>query len=262
MLRFPVVLGLLAMTGPLVSAQMLAASVDPSPAQPGGSVTLRLAVTGDIAVQFFDSCIIRRVTAFSPGGPVVRNASACADIVITLEGGQEITDTWDLRDDYGGEVTPGHYWLHVEASVDGAYERHAYPVTVADGKGSAPRLRVFSDAHLGTTAALVVDAPEFPGQPYFVAASASTDFGLPLGGEHLALDPDALFALSFPNPHPELFQGFQGELNFEGLALSISVQVPMIPSLVGQSIALQGLVFPYDGTPFRLTNVAHLVFVP
>ena len=53
-------------------------------------------------------------------------------------------------------------------------------------------------------------------RPYVVAASLTTNTGLNAGGGlFVSLDPDPVFALSFPVPNPFLFTGFQGTLGHE-----------------------------------------------
>ena len=80
-----------------------------------------------------------------------------------------------------------------------------------------------------------------------LAASLTTNTGLNLSPtEHLALDQDFLFYLSFPAPNPFLFTHFQGTLNVKGELVG-AIQIPNVSTLQGAQIAVQGVVIDKNG---------------
>jgi N-acetylmuramoyl-L-alanine amidase len=95
---------------------------------------------------------------------------------------------------------------------------------------------------LGNTGSLAVSFPGKKGQLYLLAASLSTNPGIPLGSVgSLPLQADLLFSLSLGQSNG-LFNNFAGFLNASGKAAP-SIAVPNLVSLRGQSFFVSGLVF-------------------
>jgi hypothetical protein len=240
--------------------QSLSIEVCPSPAPRGTAIQLDIQNIGNGPVEFPDSCILRWVSADAPDGVAIRSFGPCADVLITLDEGGELTAVWDGRTDRGDFAGPGDYWLHVEFIEAGVRYVKAYAARISSTLEAEPRLIQFSDSVLGLPTAFGLLAPDHRLGMYAVAASMSTDVGTPLSVGHLALDFDALWELSFPEPHPQFFQGFQGSFNSGGEALAISVTAPADPRLAGLTIYLQSLAIPasMEMARARLSNVAAL----
>lgn len=241
-------------------SQDLSVQVSPSPALRGTPIQLDIQNRGTGPVYFPDSCIIRAVTAGSPGGRIVWAPEICADVVIPLDEGGALSATWSAQTLDGSYATPGDYWLHVEVIEGGILKTKSYAARVVGSSLSQPELIQFSNSGIGQSVALGLLAPDHRGGVYAVAASLSMDEGMPLSIGHLALDADPVFELSFPDPHPSFFQGFQGSISETGEALAISVLVPADPRLAGITVYLQSLAVPQsmELSRARLSNVVSM----
>ena len=126
-----------------------------------------------------------------------------------------------------------------------------------------PTLTSQTNLQVGQTWTVDLTAPAFPGTPYIVAASYSTNvgFGLP-GGEYVSLDMNnALFDLTWPVASGVFFSNFFSVTDATGTATGISAYVPNIPSLAYLPVHLQcGLLAAAGGVP--LTNVLSTCISP
>jgi hypothetical protein len=87
-----------------------------------------------------------------------------------------------------------------------------------------------------------------------VAASFTTGAGINLApGQHIALDPDPLFHLTFPNPVSSFLSGFQSTLDVTGHSSDPLLFLPYTPSLWGTGLALHALVL-HQGPGLALSN--------
>ncbi|HHI79327.1 MAG TPA: hypothetical protein ENK02_05065 [Planctomycetes bacterium] len=95
---------------------------------------------------------------------------------------------------------------------------------------------------LGRTGSLQVSFPGKKGRLYLLAASLSTQPGIPLGSLGiLPLRADQLFSMSLGQSNG-LFNNFAGFLNSSGKATP-SISIPNLASLRGQSFFVSGLLF-------------------
>ena len=80
------------------------------------------------------------------------------------------------------------------------------------------------------------------GQPYAVALSFTSNSGIPIPGGHVALDNDALFALSL-TANPNLFLNFSGLLDSIGSTFQpIHILIPAVAGVLVVPIRAQAVV--------------------
>lgn len=181
------------------------------------------------------------IRSFSPTGAVIFVPHGAPAEFVSVGPGRPWSVTW--RPPGPVPIGTGDYYVEVHWRAVGSttWNRHFAPFTVVGRSSSDPVLRVANPAARGQTLTLSLDGPR-PGAPYVVAASLTTHRGMRLTPtKRLALDPDALFALSYPAPSPALFRRFQGTLDTRSGAYP-QVLIPAVPALLGAQLAFQAVV--------------------
>jgi len=235
----------------LGAQQILSGETSPNPA-PLGS-TISLTVQASIPVYLQSGCGLNAVHQGSPGGPIVYQPFICPAIIIPVGPGSPYTIQWQP----GSNVTPGTYYIEVGYRDQATFTLQPpafFPVRI-DGPAApgGPVLATTGPVMLGGTVSFTIDEPSAPNDLYVLAAAFSTNQGQPLGPlGHLALDQDILWNLSFPVPHPALFQNFQGILDGNGHTGAPQMFIPAVPALQYTNIAFHGAVF--TGGTVLLTN--------
>lgn len=228
-------------------AQDIAGTVSPSAVLPGSVVTLTITEATGVGVVLAHPCGFEGVAVGGPGGSLIAG-SGCAPANTPLGPHASLSGTWNVSG-FG----PGRYAFRVRYQDANNVQRTewfcfdvAYPFF--------PTLTAVTNAQVGQPLDLRIDAPNFSGVPYLVAAARTSNAGFFIApGQHVCLDPDAVFALSFPVPHPALFSGFQGVLDATGEATGITVHIPNLPALRGQPLRVQAVLVPLVGAA-SLTN--------
>ncbi len=237
-----------------LAAQDVSMVVTPNPAPQGSSISV--AVTAASQPISVGGCVISGVHQGNPSGPNVMGPIFCITIVLNINACATVTRTWNGNGTGGQPVPPGDYWIRVDIFSVGPLpvaSSEFFPLTIV-GPASRPTLTALTAPQIGQPLVFGIAAPADPNAPYIAAVSFTTNVGLALSGaQHLALDLDALFALSFPNPLPLLFSGFQGSLDATGSANNITLSLPFAPFLQCTGIACQAAVFPAAGG-LQLTN--------
>lgn len=239
MCRVMIVIGLVAGLGFGQGALSLVA--EPNPAPVGSTVALAITESAGIGLTFPSSCYVDQVRAVHGRGPVVWQASACADIITPLGPHETLNTLWTPVDQSGAALPGGIYALRVSWIGNDGIQTSWYAVAIENGD-DMPTLQATNPATLGSSIALTLDAPIAPDAPYFVAASLGTQAGFAVSGGWVNLDLDPLFALSFPIPHPAVFSNFHGTLDDAGHASGIAMHLPNVPSLAHLGITLQAVV--------------------
>jgi hypothetical protein len=247
----------------------LSVDVEPTPLYPGDPVTLTLTESLGGTVTFFHGCFVDEVRAVNRHGPVVWTATACPDIVVTLEPYTSITHTWLPRDSYDVELESGTYALRMSfmAQDPTVLEKRWVAVTWLPDVDAPTLLRSTDLPRVGAPVMFELRAPHYAQCLYFVGASFTTEVGFEVVPNYLraALDPDALFWLSFPEPVRGLFMNFQGTLDDFGGAPQIGILVPDLLPLTYMDISVQALVVaPEPGRvlPPNVTNVVTFTLWP
>jgi hypothetical protein len=101
----------------------------------------------------------------------------------------------------------------------------------------------------GTAYRVRLSIPVEAGKAYFAAAALGILPGIPVGGKHVPLNPDALFFLSIQVP--TIFSGFQGVLSNAGTA-DLTVNIPPVQQLLGFRFFLAAITF--DGGGIRAVS--------
>jgi hypothetical protein len=235
-------------------AQSISGTVTPPIAAPGQLVTL--SITGVQSVWLPDPCIPDDIRVGGPSGAIIDPGVFCIQIIVPVSPGQVVTGSWTVP----ANAAPGPYWLHVRYFTANATADEYFCLEVRAPGTSGPTLVELSPAQVGQTLALSLTDGASPGAPYILAASFTSTVGLSVGGSLSCLDPDALFALSFPTPFPGIFNGFQGALDAAGSAGPISVAIPNDPALVNFPLKLQAAIL--NPTQLVLTNALNLTIAP
>jgi hypothetical protein len=92
---------------------------------------------------------------------------------------------------------------------------------------------------IGTSYPVYFSSPNDAGKLFVLAASFSTQPGIPVGARAVPLVPDALFAVS--RTVPALFQGFTGVLNGRGQTTG-RIAIPALSVLRGTVVYVAGVV--------------------
>jgi hypothetical protein len=247
----------------------LSVDVEPNPLYPGDPVTLTLTESLGGTVTFFHGCYVDEVRAVNRHGPVVWTATACPDIVITLEPYTSLTHTWAPRDSFDVELGPGTYALRMSfmAKDPTVLEERWVAVTWLPDVDAPTLLRATDLPRVGAPVLFELTAPQYAQCLYFVGASFTTEVGFEVVPNYLraALDPDALFSLSFPEPVRGLFMNFQGTLDGFGRAPQIGILVPDLLPLTYMDISVQALVLALEPgriLPPNLTNLVTFTLKP
>jgi hypothetical protein len=225
---------------------------------PNGSVTITVSDTFGLGLQLPSSCVINAIYQGGPGGAAVNLGIFCLTVITPIPacGSGTASQSWSPTF-AGSTLAPGTYWIEVRF-WDSSFStlRSEYFCFAVDGTPPIPLLSQVTPPVIGTNWTLSLSSPPDPGAAYFMAASATTNVGLPPGNPVFCLDQDAIFALSFPNPLPGVFNNFQGNLDAGGTAGNISISLPSLPLLICLRLNVQGLVLgsPVGPVPFKVTS--------
>ena len=185
---------------------------------------------------------------FAPGG---------AQFSLLMGSGGWFNFRWNLKDQGGGTVPPGHYRLEVQydffAPVD------VFPFSVSNGgaglvfEGRATTSPVFGG---GTGRNFYLTSPADAGMTYMLLASISNTAGTATCGGTVPLDITPLLLKSLePNT---VFQNSFGTLNAKGESTAPRFDLPPIPALVGISLESAFLVLdPASPCIIRRISNAH-----
>jgi len=151
----------------------------------------------------------------------------CTAAELSLPPGDTVTSWWHQHDAFGVQVAPGVY--------------HVNGVPFAIGATDIG-LRQLGSPHPGATRSITLTSPNDPNASYLLAASFSSNFGVPLGcGVTFPLDYDWLLLDSLTNPM--MFPDFVGTLDGNGRSEAPAIVLPAIPALVGISFDLGFVTF-------------------
>ena len=249
---------------PLLPAQLLSGTVAPTVIQPNGMVTITVSDTFGLGLQLPSSCAINAIYQGGPNGALVPTGIFCGSAITPIPacGSGTVSQTWGPS--FAGiTLSPGTYWIEVRFWDSGfSTLRSEYFCFAVDGTPPMiPLLSQVTPAVIGTNWTLGLSSPPDPGAAYFMAASATTNVGIPPANPVFCLDQDAIFALSFPNPLPGVFNNFQGNLDAAGGANNISLSLPNFPPLICLRLNVQGLVLgsPVGPVPVKPTSTLSAV---
>jgi hypothetical protein len=158
---------------------------------------------------------------------------------------------------------PGTYWFEFRYYDTLMVLRNEYfCFEIRSTLESAPLLTPQTPAQQGTNLVLSLNDTTSPGQLYVVAASFTSNTGIPVPGfaSPLCLDPDALFNLSYPAPLPGLFTNFTGALDGTGLTTGITISIPVAPVLNFRGLHIQAVVL--GGAAPRISNGLSFTILP
>lgn len=244
---------LLAGTSP---GQRVSASVTPNPAPQGQPITIAITEANGTGATLPSSCAFQSIHSGSPTGPVVF-APICLLVLTPIAPWGTASQIWTQMNSSGVQVPPGTYWFEVRTLDTGASNPVSdfFCVTI-QGTQMDPSLTAGGPAQRGQALPLSISAPNFSNGVYVAAASLTTNTGQTLGPLSPCLDPDPLFALSFPVPDPVLFTGFQGPLDAQGSASGLAVNIPDVPALQCKGLHVQAAVLDPTTSPpaAALTN--------
>jgi len=250
LLQIAITIVLLSSLGNAQGFSGLAGTVTPSSAQPGQMITLTITAYG--ASQGFSALgsnfVIREIYQDSPAG----NCVFCPfgfTTPITLNAGQSMSSVWDQTDDMGNQVPAGDYYLKVTTWGSATY----FHARIEDPATPRPTLSELAPAQIGQPYLMGISSPATPMATYITAASFTTNSGTTITpSEHLSLDMDALFGLTFPMPNTSLFSNLQGTLDATGSNLGLGMYIPFVPSLADVGLKFQAAVI--DATGIQMTN--------
>ena len=237
-------------TSAALVAQGVSATTTPDAVSNGGVVTLIIKAANG-TVHLPDSLGFVAVRQGSPTGPNV-NTIFSMPVIVTIPACTTYTTLWQVP--LQTTAVPVTYFFEVLAwnASYTSYTIDFFPVTV--NPPQAALVEVWPTTR-GLLWNMALGAPTFAGAPYVAAISATTNVGMAgPAGQFIALDADPLFAISFPNPLPGVFSGFQGSLDVFGTAPPIVTAIPNIPSLACLPLHMQaGVLNPTTGNVV-LTN--------
>lgn len=170
------------------------------------------------------------VTFYTPCPPTVFDANgvpisffACPQIAVELAPGATVTTYWPQTDANGQQVPEGLYFV----------EGVAYQITSTVDTALFP----LGSPRVGETRAFSLCAPAHPNGLYLMAASGSSNLGVPLPcGVLFPLDFDNLVLQSLTNPNT--FQSFVGQLDAQGRTADPRIAVAHDPALAGVSFVV------------------------
>jgi hypothetical protein len=246
-------------------AQDLSVTVSPNPAPPGSTVVLTAKDASGLGYFTPNGCLIQSVRAGVPGGtPVSLVFCTLVPIAIPACGSSSAprTGSWNTSQNTmgGGPPGPGLYWFEISKALGpfGPITTEWHSVQI-DGTPPTPVLSAVNTPTWGSTFQLAINAPANPFETYAVALSASTNVGVNVGpGQHVCLDLDPLFGLTFPTPDPNFFVNFQGMLDGSGAATGIAINIP--PLFIGcvplhaqaATVTFGGLISLSNDLPFTI----------
>ena len=239
-----------------VCGQGLSATISPNPAPQGSPITITYEAS--TMVYLSNGCGLTSVHQGSPAGPAVYTPFICTLQIILLGPGLPASVQWQGLDNSGNPVAPGTYYVRVVAYVNGTGAQlppSYFPVRIDPPPPTpvGPILNMVGAPTRGQTLQLTINDPAEPFGTYFLAASLTTNQGLTISPtQHLALDQDILWNLSYPNPHPALFLNTLGTLDFYGYTAAPNVFIPNLANLQGWPIAFHAVVI--GSTGLKLTN--------
>jgi len=239
---------LVLLVGGLAGAQFLAAEVSPNPVAAGQPIQIKIEATTNSDI--LPGCGFAAIHQGSPAGKIVYQPFICPSIRIVVGPGSSYTAKWNALVN-NQPLTPGDYFVQLlwrPVNNPGSAWSHWVPFRVDPVSGpTAPVLSTTTATQRGQQLLVKLASPTQVNAGAFLAASLTTNNGLTLSPtQHLALDMDFLFYLSFPAPNPFLFTNFQGTLNVKGELVG-AIQIPNIASLQGAQIAVQGAVIDKNG---------------
>jgi len=232
----------------LGAAQFVSAEVSPNPVAAGQPIAIKIEATTPSDIM--PGCGFAAIHAGSPAGPIVYQPFICPSLRILVGPGGSYTAKWNALVN-NQPLTPGDYYVQIlwrPVSNPGKAWSHWVPFRVDPVSGpTLPVLSTTTAAQRGQTLLVKLSSPSQVSASAILAASLTTNTGLNLSpSQHLALDLDFLFYLSFPVPNPFLFTNFQGVLNVKGELVG-AIQIPNVPTLQGAQIAVQGVVIDKNG---------------
>ena len=223
---------------PVLFTRPVAAHPDTGWGWPSWSaITARIVVING-PVTFPLGHLIADVRAGSPAGVPTTAGLPVSGPPLILATGATSTEGWGIP----AGTAAGTYWLRINYTDAAGINYDEYVAgRVFDPNGGAFLQRT-TNPTLGGTGVFTIDdtTATAPGAPYVAAASLTSNTGIPVFGETLAVDPDVLFFLSWPNPIPEL-SGFIGILDAMGRS-TLQMQIPNVPELAGVPVRLQAVI--------------------
>ena len=222
------------------------ATVNPLPLNTPGSFTIEATVP----CALNSGCGIIEVRRGSPTGPVVYSPLFCPLLLIYVGPGTPATVSWP------GTSTPGTYFARIDYRDTATYTQQPpawFPVRV-DGPGASDAVLTSSGSiSNGQITTFNISDVANAGATYVVAASQTTNTGFTpfAGGPFVALDMDAVYALSYGGT-PPVFNGFAGTLDAMGNSAPISIGVPPGVLATGSPAAVQAGILGLGG--ITLTN--------
>ncbi len=252
------------------AAQNAAGELSPNPAPLGGTMSFALTDSTGQGLFFSNPCFWS-VHAGAPNGPLVTApfpGGACPSVIVPVPPHGSITLDWDLLDLNGNPVLPGPYWMRIRGTVETTLETFVefFPFSIVDPTAVSPPpvqpvLRYTPPAAVGMSAPFQIDAPDYGGTPYFVAASLSANEPIVFQGQLLGLSLDPLLSVSLVSPS-SVMTGAAGVLDFAGQAAG-SLDVPPVPSLAFRGVQLQAFLDLGSFLPgFLATNALTITIQP
>lgn len=237
---------------------LLSGSFDQNPVAPGSTAMLRVSATAQVGL--FTGCGLNAVRAGSPTGPIVFQPFICPLIFLSTGPGATVLVRVPTSDGRGNNFPAGTYFVEVGGTDNNGRRSISHFPFRIDDPAATPQANgpVLTGNVAGTTGPnptaatggtidLTVSAPWAPGSVYFLACSSTTNVGIPVGSDFIALDPDLVFSLNFPTVLvPSVFQGFLGAIGPAGTA-SAAIVVPPAVLPQGFPLAVQGVVIDASG---------------
>ncbi len=240
--------------------QYVCPTVSPAilPAGVATGITITVADATGAGYQYRTNCLATSITQGSVTGPFLNiGLFLCLTTYITVPPYGSASKSYTLP-----ALTAGDYYIKFQYRLMNTTTLLTEYVPFQVATSTTPNLTATTIAQVGQTLSMTLSAPTLPGETYVVAASLSTNTGILVApGLNVSLDPDAVFALTFPAPLPGIFDNFQGVLDGAGFASSINVNFPYIPAIAYLPFHVQGAVVPILGSPV-LTNCLNLCIAP
>ena len=227
------------LVGAPLTAQ-LSVSVLPQPGSFGGTYDVMLGNKTGLSVDFLDGCFVNQARAGSSEGPLLWEPWACPDVVITLPDQGSLETTWTAVDLEGHPLPAGPLALRISYQPAGTPSL-VHQWILLQHAPALPVLHPLGGARVGERTIMQLSLQDRPGAFYVTALSMGAT-SQPFAPNAFLLVPDQLLVLSLQAPQNAFFQNLQGNLDSDGIAWNIGVQVPLEPSLVGQSFHVQALV--------------------
>ena len=188
------------------------------------------------------------------GGNEVFAATGASNSLLMGAGGW-YTFHWNLKDQSGVPVAPGHYSIEVQYDFPAPVETIPFSVKPA-GAGLIFEGRATTTAPFGggTGRNFYLTSPADAGMTYMLLASFTNTAGTPTCGGIVPLDNTPLLIKSLtPNT---VFQNSFGTLNAKGATTAPRFDLPAIPALVGINLEAAFIVID-PGSPCIIRRVSN-----